>query len=113
MTQLHLPMLTVYEGPTLVGHETVAACETYRDAVKRCYTLRKRTRMTNRVLAEETGCYAPHIGQYITDSKHQRDLPADRIEAFETSCGNRCITQWIAAQAHLTILETFIQQRAA
>lgn len=113
MTQLQLPMLTVYSGPALVPSDVVAECETYRDAVKRCYMLRKRTRMTNRALAEETGCYAPHIGQYITDSKHQRELPASHIEAFEVACGNRCITQWIAAQANLTILETFIQQRAA
>lgn len=113
MTQLQLPMLTVYEGPSLVNHDTVKSCQTYRDAVRMCWSLRKRTSMTRRVLAEETGCYAPHITDFLSDDDKRRNLPAKHIAAFEVSCGNRAISQWLAAQAQLTILETFIQQRAA
>lgn len=113
MTQLALQMLTAYEGPRLVAPDELAGCDTYRDAVKRCYELRRRTSMTDRQLAEECECYASHLSQYLRDGKHQRDLPPGRIAAFEVACGNRAITQWLTAKAQLTILETFIQRRAA
>tara|TARA_R110000868_G_scaffold162851_1_gene394381 strand:+ start:1375 stop:1584 length:210 start_codon:yes stop_codon:yes gene_type:complete len=69
--------------------------------------------MTNRQLAEECGCYASHLSDYLADDESKREMPAKMIPAFETSCGNRAITQWLAGQAHLTILETFIQAKAA
>jgi hypothetical protein len=106
--QLTLPMLTVYEGPKLVDVELVKACRTYRDVVRACWNLRTRRSLTKRVLAEETGSYAPHISDYLSDDDNRRDLPAKRIAAFETSCGNRMITQWLAMQANLTIMEQFI-----
>lgn len=114
MTQLTLPMLTVYEGPALVSIDAVAACNTYRDAVLRaCWLTKRRTSMTKRVLAEETGCYPSHITDYLSDNPERRELPAKHIAAFEVSCGNRLISQWLARQANLTILEQFIQARAA
>jgi hypothetical protein len=106
-------MLTVYEGPRIVSQSAVAACKTYREAVQACWGLKTRTRMTKAQLAEETGCYASHVTDYLTDKATSRNLPADRIAAFEVACGNRFITQWLATQANLTILETFIPQRAA
>jgi len=111
--QLQLPMLTVYSGPRLVPHNTVSLCTTYRQVVAMCHQLRTRTRMTNRQLAEETGCYPSHLSDYLSDDDHKREMPAKHIAAFETACGNRAITQWLAAQANLTILETFIQKKAA
>jgi hypothetical protein len=113
MSQLTLPMLTVYEGPRLVPADVVAACKTYRDAVRMCWNLKPRTRMTRAQLAEETGCYASHVTDYLNDDEAKRDLPAKHINAFEVSCGNRLITQWMAAQAHFTILETLLLQKAA
>ena len=110
--QMKLPMLTVYSGPRLVAPDAVAACKTYRDAVKVCWQLRTRTRMTKAQLAEECGCYASHMTDYLSDNEKARELPACRITAVEVSCGNRLITQWLAAQAQLTILETFIQRAA-
>lgn len=113
MPQLQLPMLTVYTGPRLISQDVVAACKTYRDAVRMCHQLRTRTRMTNRQLAEEAALYASHLTDYLHEAADRRDLPAKCITEFEISCGNRCISQWLASQANLTILETFIQQRAA
>lgn len=112
MKQLTLPMLTVYTGPRLLPASYIAECKTYRDAVRMCHALRTRTRMSNALLAEEVGCTASHVGDYLTDKrlKVRRNLPAEHIAAFEVSCGNRCITQWQAAQAGLTILETFTQE---
>ena len=110
--QMQLPMLTVYEGPRFVAPDVVAACKSYRDAVKACWSLKTRTRLTKAQLAEETGCYPSHVTDYLSDKATSRNLPAERIAAFEVSCGNRLITQWMAAQAQVTILETFIQRAA-
>jgi hypothetical protein len=113
MTQLTLPMLTVYEGPRVVSVTVVEACKTYREAVRVCWSLKPRTRLTKAQLAEETGCYASHMGDYLNEQETRRSLPAEYITVFEIACGNRVITQWLAMQARLTILETFIQQRTA
>jgi hypothetical protein len=115
MSQLQLPMLTVYQGPKLMPAEVVASVNTYREAVQKCFELRTRPRMSNALIAEEVGCCASHIGDFVTHGarKTERDLPAKYIQAFEVCMGNRVITQWQMAQANLTILETFIQRRVA
>jgi hypothetical protein len=59
--------------------------------------------MTQRQLAEETGAYASHITDYISADESKRELPAKRINAFELSCGNRAISQWIAHRAGLQV----------
>lgn len=111
--QLALPMLTYYQGPTLVPAETICAISTYRQAVRFCWLLRKRRTMTMRTLAEESGVYASHISDYLSHDESKRELPAKHIAAFEESCGNRCITQWLTKRAGLTILEQFIERRVA
>lgn len=113
MSQLTLPMLTVYNGPRFVSGDVVGACKTYRDAVRMCWSLRVRNRMSKTAYAEEIGCYPSHLAGYVSEVEGRRQLPAGCINTFEVSCGNRCISQWLAAQANLTILETFLQQRAA
>ena len=113
MTQLNLPMFSVYNGPRLVDHDLVKAATSYRDAVRLCWDQRTRKNLPKTVLAMEAGCYASHMTDYLSDDETRRELPAKHIAAFELSCGNRAISQWLAAQAHLTILETFIQARAA
>jgi hypothetical protein len=113
MTQINLPMLTVYSGPTLVHPDLVDQCKTYRDAVRMCWELRKRRLMTRSMLAEESECYPSHITDFLSEDDSRRELPAKRIGMFEQSCGNRCITQWLATQAGLTILETLMQRKAA
>jgi hypothetical protein len=109
--QLALPMLTYYEAPKMVDSALVDACPSYRDAVRKCWDMRSRTRMTRRQLAEESGCYASHITDYLSDDYAKRDLPARYIAAFEGACGNRFISQWIARRSELTVLEEFVAQR--
>lgn len=111
--QMQLPILTYYEGPTLVDPNSLVAIKTYRQAVQTCWLLRKRRSMKLSTLAEEAGLYASHLSDYLSDDATKRELPAKHIAAFETACGNRAITQWISAQANLTILETFVARRAA
>jgi hypothetical protein len=107
--QLQLPMLTYYTGPKLVPLEVVAGVPTYREAVRLCWQMRLRTSLTRRALAEEAGLYASHVTDYLSAEHSKRELPARHIAAMEVACGNRVITQWLAMQANLTILETFIQ----
>lgn len=109
--QFALPMLTYYDGPRLMAVALIEECPSYREAVRRCWANRTRPRMTKRQLAEETGCYASHITDYLSEDPAKRDLPAKHIADFETACGNRFISQWIARQSQLTVLEEIVDQR--
>lgn len=113
--QLSLPMLTVYTGPRLIDHEIVMAAKTYREAVRTCWHMRTRRNLTRRVLADEAGLYASHVSDYLSEEECKRELPAKHVNGFELACGNRMISQWLAMQANLTILEQFVQgaRRAA
>jgi hypothetical protein len=111
--QLRLPMLTQYSGPQLVNPEVVRAAATYRLAVLGCWNLRIRRKMTRRLLAEETGMLPSHLTDYLADDADRRDMPAKYIQAMEVACGNRFISQWLAMQANLTILEQYLHRRAA
>lgn len=105
-------MLTYYTGPDLVDASVIDGVKTYRDAVRLCWLMRKRKGMTKAMLAEEAGLYAPHVTDYISEQEGKRELPAKKINAVETVCGNRAISQWIVGQARLTILETLIRKAA-
>jgi hypothetical protein len=111
--QLLLPMLTYYEGPRPVSPEVLAGVLTYREAVRVCWQLRTRRNMTQRVLAEESLLYASHVTDYLSDKDAKRELPAKHVAAFEVACGNRVISQWLAREAHLTILEQFLEPKRA
>lgn len=109
--QLALPMLTYYEGPKMIEVKDIEGCPTYREAVRRCWARRTRQRMTQRQLAEEVGCYASHVTDYLANDSAKRDLPARHIADFELACGNRFISQWIARRSELTILEELVSPR--
>lgn len=119
MQQLKLPMITVYDGPRLVDAEIVAACRSYREAVRACWEMRTRQRLTQRQLAEEAGLYASHVSDYLSPEPKKRSLPAEAINLVEVSLGNRMISQYLARQAQLPVLDaTFLahiahMQRAA
>lgn len=75
--------------------------------------------MTRATLAELTGMRASHITDYFEASpldKHKnerRDMPAKYIKSFEAVCGNTFVSQFIAHQSQLTVLESMIAERAA
>lgn len=110
--QLQLPMLTWYEGPQLVASDVVRTATSYRDAVRACWNLRTRRNLTRRQLAEETGMLPSHISDYLHDDPERRDMPAKYIKATEAACGNRFISQWIAWNSELPVLEV-AQRRTA
>jgi hypothetical protein len=112
-SQLQLPMLHYVDGPVLVDNQRVLACSTYREAVRTCWELRTRLSLTRAALAADTGLHPPHVTDYLHKDDARRDLPAKYIEVFECACGNRCISQWIAARARLPIDQEQLQLRAA
>jgi hypothetical protein len=71
--------------------------------------------MTQRQLGIYAGLRAQLVSDYLNpdDKPERRDLPAERIHAFEAVCGNTLITQWLAARAKLTVLEEMQATRAA
>lgn len=106
-------------GKTFLPLAAVAACKTFREAVRLAWEHRTRPNMTQRSLAEECGLYPPHVSSYLhpdaLDAKRRPrlDLPADRIDAFEAAVGNHAIRQYLNHLGRLTIMEEVIAQRAA
>ena len=115
MEQLSLTgLLCRLDAPSIVPPSTIAQCNTYREAVKLCWSLRRVPTMTQARLAEEAGLYPSHVSGYINDGKCQRDLPGWAVRGFEWVCGNTAITQWHNAQAKLTCVEEMqLLRRAA
>lgn len=113
MTQLQLPLLGRLDGPSVVPEQNIKACQSYRDAVRLCWGLRRVRAMTSLTLAESAGFPANHRSDYLSDDEAKRELPAKYIRAFEAVCGNTAISQWIARGAKLTVLEEMQAARLA
>ena len=111
--QLELPLLCRLDAPSVVPDANVKACQSFRDAVRLCWSLRRSKSMTKRSLAEHAGLYASHVTDHLSDDDAKRDLPAKHIKACEYVCGNSAISQWIAMNAKLTVLEEIQAGRLA
>lgn len=105
MDQLQLALLGRLDAPSVVPPHLIAQCKTYREVVKLCWQLRRVKNMTQAMLAQEAGLYAPHVTTYLHDSDRQRDLPGWAAKGFEWACGNTAISQWHGMNAKLTNLE--------
>ena len=112
--QMELTLLFArIDGPSVVPDKFIKACETYRDAVRLCWALRRVKKMTSLTLAESAGFPANHRTDYLSDDESRRELPAKHIRAVEYVCGNTAISQWIAMNAKLTVLEEIQAARLA
>lgn len=115
MEQRELPLLGRLDGPSVVPMELVKACVTYRQAVRMAWQRRRVDYMTQNQLAAEAGLYPQHVSDYLAkdDKSSRRDLPAGCISRFESVVGNTLVSQWVAAQSKLTVLEEMQATRAA
>jgi hypothetical protein len=113
--QQELGLIGRLDGPKAVSRAVVAACKTYRDAVRMAWQLKRVPGMTLQQLAGEAGLYASHVTDYLhkDDKPSRRDLPAHKVAEFESVVGNRVVSQWLAAQSCLTVLEEFQAERMA
>lgn len=118
--QRFVPILGEVPKPQVVPRELLRLVNNYREACRLCWTMRASKGMTLLTLAERSGFYPSHRSDYFhvddTDKagRQRRSLPAEHIRAVEMVCGNTAISQWLAQQAGLTILEEVQQvMRAA
>jgi hypothetical protein len=90
------------------------AYSTYRAAVRAAWELRRVPLMTRQQLATEAELYPQHVTDYLAedDKPGRRDLPADAVARFEGVVGNTLVSQWLAAQSKLTVLEEVQATRA-
>ena len=102
-----------------VPHDQIMKAKNYREALQWCRQVSKRRVASHRTIAEETGMRETHLSQYFntsptSDSGHKyRCLPAEMIPVIEKFYGNTFISQWLAYQAGLTVLEEIQLARAA
>jgi hypothetical protein len=119
MEQMQLQLLGRLDAPSLVPHGEIAKVKSYREAVRMCWAHRRVQTMTKARMAEETGMRSSHVTEYFspaaTDSRGRelRDMPAKYISALERVAGNTFVTQYLAAQSKLTVLELVLAQREA
>jgi hypothetical protein len=98
----------------VVPPEVVMRITSYRQACRLAWKLRYPKNLTQRTLAELAGLYAPHVSNYFSVQEHKRELPARHIAAVEAVLGNTVISQYLAQQAKLTVLEEMqVARRAA
>jgi hypothetical protein len=114
MNSLDIPLaFGVSNAPIWLDDKAISSVSSYREAVRICWIHRRIQGMTQRTAAELCGLYPSHVSDYLSDDESKRNLPADRIQAFESLCGNRAITQWEMRQRGLTIMEEVISRKAA
>lgn len=111
----HLPLIggVVQAQRMTLPSKAVDGLTDYRHACRMAWKLRQVKGMTRRTLAELAGLYPSHVSDYFSVQDHKRDLPADRIAAVEAVLGNTAISQWIAHQSQLTVLEEMQADRRA
>ena len=104
---LELPLLggVIQAQRLVVPPEVVMQIRSYRHACRLAWKLRAVRNLTRRTLAELAGLYASHVTDYFSVNENKRELPAKYIAAVERVLGNTVISQWIAQQSGITVLE--------
>lgn len=103
----------------VVPAQVVMGIRSYRHACRLAWKLRVVRNLTRRSLAEQTTLYTSHVSDYFSVHDNRRELPARHIAEVERVLGNTVISQWLAQQSHLTVLEEMqaerhaVQQRSA
>lgn len=118
MDQAEFPLLGRLDAPSVSPEQWVLKAKSYRHAVKLAWQLKRVSNATKQQLANHTGLPPQHISDYlaIDDKPKRRDLPGKGIPKFECFVGNTLVSQWLARQSKLTVLEEIQannQRRAA
>lgn len=113
MEQKELPLVGRLDGPSTAPPRVIALAKTYREAVRLAWQIRRIKKSTFRQLAAETEMPPQHASDYMNpdDKPTRRSLPAERIAAFEAFVGNTVVSQWLASQSKLTVLEEMQAER--
>jgi hypothetical protein len=104
---LPLPLVggVVQRQRLVVPPEVVMGLKSYRHACRLAWKIRH-PRITQRALAELVpGLYQSHVSDYFAVRFDRRELPAKHVGTVEAVLGNTVISQWLAQQSKLTVLE--------
>lgn len=114
MDQREFPLLVRANAPSAAPSQWIHYAKTYRQAVRLAWRFRVDDVMTRQELATKAKLYPQHVTDYLheDDKPSRRDLPADAVARFEAVVGNTLVSQWIAAQSRLTVLEEMQATRA-
>lgn len=106
-SQRQLPLMGGVVQPQrfVVPTEVIASLPTWRHACRLAWKLRQPRNLTQRTVAELVGLYASHVSDYFSRHANRRELPAKYVAAVERVLGNAVMSQWLAHQAELTVLE--------
>lgn len=95
--------------------EVIAECKSFRDACYLAWQNRTRTNLTfSHLVVEIDGLHASHASEYFAEDpispkgKQRRELPAKHVAAVQEELGNHAISQWLARDAMLTLMEEVI-----
>lgn len=98
----------------VVPPQVVMGLRSYRHACRMAWKLRRVRNLTYRSLAEQVdGLYLSHVSDYFSRHEHRRELPARQVGPVERVLGNTVISQWLAQQSQLTVLEEMQAARRA
>ncbi len=113
--QSRLPLVggVVQQQRLIVPSQVVMRITSYRQACRLAWKLRRVRNLSRRSLAECCGLYTSHVSDYFSVHASRRELPARYIAAVESHLCNTVISQWLAQQANLTLLEEMQAARRA
>jgi hypothetical protein len=111
---LQLPLVggVVQAQRLVVPPQVIMRVASYRHACRLAWRLR-RVRLSQRTLAELAPLYPSHVSDYFSMNARRRELPAKHVAAVEAVLGNTVISQWLAQQSRLTVLEGLQAQHEA
>lgn len=89
----------------VVPAQVIMHVRSWRQACRLAWKLRRVRNLTRRTLAEQAGLYTSHVSDYFSVHEGRRKLPADKVAAVEAVLGNTVMSQWLAQQSKLTVLE--------
>jgi len=103
-----------FEEPKIVSVQYVEMCDTWRKACRMAWQMRRIRNMTYTMFAAYTGFTRQHVGDWFNkdDLQTRRSMPVECVSVSEYVFGNKLLSQWIAAQSKLTILEEMQVERA-
>lgn len=117
--QREMPFFMKTEPARFVDSETVSGWTCYRDAVVWCWANRPKDKGMNdqddqATFARRSGAYTSHMSRFVSpSSKAPMELRPDLIPSFEAYTGWRGVTQYLAKQSSVTLMEEVIEQRRA
>lgn len=103
------------EGPPMrfLPKELIDECTTYREACVLAWKHRTFVGLTESYLAVVCDLYQQHVSDYFRPDerdekgRRRRELPAHRIGTVQAQLGNGAISQWLARDMGVRLVEEF------